>query len=114
MRFSVTAVLALFFFTLAACDSDDGNEVAEDGSTVIVAYEGRLENGFVFDRSDRARFSLDGVIPGFRDGIIGMRVGETKAFTIPPEQAYGNNPPPGSGIPPNAALIFEVTLLEVL
>ena len=114
MRFSIAALLAVLLFTLAACDSDDSKEVAEASSTVIVAYEGRLENGFVFDQSDRARFSLNGVIDGFRDGIVGMRVGETKTFTIPPEEAYGNDPPPGSGIPPNAALIFEVTLLEVL
>lgn len=108
----LSALLAAALFTLAACDSSD-DDVARADSTVIVAYEGRLEDGTVFDRSDRARFSLDGVIDGFKDGIVGMRIGETKTFSIPPEQAYGNNPPPGSGIPPGATLIFEVTLLDI-
>jgi hypothetical protein len=96
-----------------ACDPDDP-EFAEAGSTVTVAYEGRLEDGTVFDSSDSATFSLTRVIPGFRNGVIGMRAGETKTFSIPPEEAYGDNPPPGSGIPEGATLIFEVTLLNVL
>ncbi len=98
---------------LAACDSDGDNDIAQANSTVTVAYEGRLEDGTVFDQSNNATFSLRQVIPGFRNGVVGMRVGETKTFTVPPEDAYGANPPSGSGIPPNAALVFEVTLLGV-
>jgi FKBP-type peptidyl-prolyl cis-trans isomerase FkpA len=112
MRFSA-AVLAVALLALAACDSSEDEDIARANSTVVVAYEGRLEDGTVFDQNDRATFSLSQVIPGFRDGIVGMRVGEAKTFTIPPEEAYGNNPPPGSGIPPNAALIFVVTLLAI-
>jgi FKBP-type peptidyl-prolyl cis-trans isomerase len=105
-------LLLLFALTLGACDAAD-SDVARADSTVTVAYEGRLENGTVFDQSPRATFSLRGVIPGFRTGVVGMRVGETKTFSVPPEQGYGNNPPAGSGIPPGATLVFEVTLLEV-
>lgn len=97
---------------LAACDSN-GAEVAQAGSTVTVAYTGQLEDGTVFDESERATFSLDRTIPGFRDGVIGMEVGETRTFTVPPDQGYGSTPPSGSGIPPDATLIFEVTLLGV-
>ena len=106
--------LAAFVLLLAVagCDSSDPGVVEAD-STVTVAYEGRLEDGRVFDSNQRATFSLRNVIPGFRDGMIGMAVGETRTFTIPPDQAYGANPPPGSIIPPNAALVFEVTLLEL-
>jgi FKBP-type peptidyl-prolyl cis-trans isomerase len=98
-----------------ACDPV---EVALANSTVTVAYEGRLEDGTVFDSSDGASFSLTRVIPGFRDGIVGMRVGETRTFSIPPEEAYGEdgvvNPNTGEVIiPPNATLTFEVTLLGV-
>lgn len=103
--------LALLF-TLVACDSSNDG-VARSNSTVTVAYEGRLEDGRVFDQSDRATFPLQGVIPGFRDGIVGMAVGESKTFTIPPARGYGNRPPQGSIIPPNAALTFDVTLLEI-
>ena len=105
----------LVALTGAACDSgaDDGDELARSDSIVTVAYEGRLEDGTVFDQSDRATFSLRQVIPGFRDGVVGMRVGETKTFSVAPGDGYGANPPPNSGIPPNATLVFEVTLLEV-
>ena len=105
--------LSLFaaLLLVAGCDSSSG--VAEADSMVTVAYEGRLEDGTVFDRSDRATFSLVRTIPGFRDGVVGMAVGETRTFSIPPEEAYGANPPRGSIIPPNATLIFEVTLLDI-
>lgn len=105
---------ALFLtLVLAACDSSDDPDVAEADSFVTVAYEGRLEDGTVFDSSSSAAFSLQQVIPGFRAGVVGMREGETKTFSVAPENGYGANPPDGSGIPPNATLIFEVTLLDV-
>lgn len=114
------ALLLLLVFAFAACDSsEEDSDVAQANSTVAVAYEGRLEDGPVFDSNERATFSLTGVIPGFRDGIIGVRVGETKTFSIPPEEAYGEEgvTDPNTGetiIPPNATLIFEVTLLDIL
>ena len=103
---------------LGACDSSDPDEVedlvADLGDTVTVSFEGRLDDGTVFNPRTRATFTLnDSVIPGFRDGVVGMRVGETKTFVVPPEEGYGANPPPRSVIPPNAALTFEVELLGV-
>lgn len=113
LRFTLPCgVLVLFALALGACDLF-GSEVARADSTVTVAYEGRLEDGRVFDESASATFSLQRVIPGFRTGVVGMRVGETRTFSVPPEQGYGNNPPDGSIIPPGATLIFEVTLLDV-
>ena len=108
------ALSLIALLSLAACDSNDSDDgIAGASSTVTVAYEGRLEDGTVFDQSESATFSLTRVIPGFREGIVGMRVGETKTFSVAPEDGYGQNPPPNSGIPPNATLIFEVTLLGV-
>ena len=52
-------------------------------------------------------------ITGFSQGVTGMRVGGLRRIIIPPSLAYGNNPPPNSGIPQNATLIFEVELLAV-
>ncbi|WP_420455957.1 FKBP-type peptidyl-prolyl cis-trans isomerase [Rubrivirga sp.] len=89
----------------------DTTVVAEPTSTVTVAYKGRLETGEVFDQNERATFNLERVIPGFQTGIAGMHVGESKTLLVPPEDGYGADPPPG--IPPNATLIFEVTLLDV-
>lgn len=85
---------------------------------VRVHYRGKLVDGTEFDSSYRrgqpATFPLQGVIPGFREGIMLMNVGSTYEFVMPPQLGYGNTPPPGSSIYPGAVLIFEVTLLEIL
>lgn len=116
------SILPLFLLiALVGCDSNDGgtdtppvnNEVAQINSIVTVAYIGSLEDGRVFDQSQGATFLLSSTIPGFRDSVVGMRVGESKTFSIAPEDGYGASPPPSSIIPPNATLIFEVTLLDV-
>lgn len=90
---------------------------AETGKTVSVHYTGWLTNGEKFDSSvDRGepfefRLGAGDVIPGWDEGVKGMKVGEKRRLEIPPDQAYG---PQGVGpIPPNATLIFEVELLEV-
>ena len=92
--------------------------VAMAGDIVTVNYRGWLADGTLFnDRADvEVQFQLvtgpDGVIPGFRDGIVGMLVGGTRLMVIPPDQAYADR---GNGtlIPPGAILVFEVTLNAV-
>jgi FKBP-type peptidyl-prolyl cis-trans isomerase FkpA len=53
------------------------------------------------------------IIPGFSQGVTGMRVGGLRRVVMPPSVAYGNNPPPGSGIRANETLIFEIELVSV-
>lgn len=67
---------------------------AKYGDTVTVHYTGRLENGEVFADSkdgEPLEFTLGSgeVIPGLESGIIGMKAGETKTISVPPEEAYG-------------------------
>jgi FKBP-type peptidyl-prolyl cis-trans isomerase FkpA len=94
-------------------------ETAALGNDVVVHYVGRLQSGQQFDSSRARRDPLDfslgsgDVIKGWDQGIQGMRVGGTRKLTIPPELAYAEH---GCGgvIPPQATLVFEVELLEVM
>ena len=95
----------------------DGPE-AEAGKTVTVHYVGTLTNGQKFDSSrDRGKgftFKLGAgdVIKGWDQGVAGMKVGQMRRLTIPPELAYGARGFPPV-IPPNSTLVFEVELLSV-
>lgn len=88
---------------------------AED--TVTVHYKGTLIDGTEFDssykRGEPISFPLNGVIPGWTEGLQLMKVGGKTTFYIPQELAYGARPNPNGPIPPYAALIFEVELIEI-
>lgn len=84
---------------------------------VTIHYQGTLVDGTVFDssydRGEPATFGVGGVIPGFSEGLQLMPVGSKYRFVIPSELGYG---PQGAGgdIGPDATLIFEVELLEIV
>ena len=99
---------------------------ASTGATVYMHYTGWLYrplaknmHGKQFDSSIPRGEPLDfvlgagRVIKGWDQGIQGMKVGGKRTLIIPSELAYGSRPSPGSGIPPNSALIFDVELMDV-
>ena len=86
-------------------------------SQVKVHYLGTLLDGTKFDssydRGEPASFALNGVIPGWTEGLQLMTAGSKYKFWIPAALGYGERGTPGP-IGPNATLVFEVELLEVL
>jgi FKBP-type peptidyl-prolyl cis-trans isomerase len=85
--------------------------------TVKVNYEGRLIDGTVFDssyaRKTPATFPLNGVIPGWTEGLQLMPVGSKYRLFVPSSLAYGEKGTPGGTIGPNAVLVFDVELLSI-
>ena len=99
-------------------------EVAGEGAPptladqVVVHYRGKLLDGTEFDssysRGEPATFPLGGVIPGFSEGLQKFAKGGKGTLWIPGELAYGENGAPGGTIGPNATLVFEIELVDVL
>jgi FKBP-type peptidyl-prolyl cis-trans isomerase len=93
--------------------------MAEKGRHIEVHYTGWLADGSKFSSSrDSGRpypFTLGAaeVIPGWDEGIPGMKIGGKRRLTIPPQLAYGSQGTPGGPIPPNATLVFEIELIDV-
>jgi peptidylprolyl isomerase len=91
-------------------------KAATASSTVTVNYVGVLyKNGKAFDsswkRGQPTTFPLSGVIPGWTQGIPGMKVGGRRELIIPPSLAYKNQAQ--AGIPANSTLVFVIDLLSV-
>jgi FKBP-type peptidyl-prolyl cis-trans isomerase len=128
-------LLIALILPFAACGGDDSpsgpsaplqiedlvvgtGATAASGNVITVHYIGTFTNGTKFDSSyDRGtpftfRLGTGAVIAGWDQGLVGMKVGGKRRLTIPPELGYGSQ---GRGpIPPNATLIFEVDLLNVV
>ncbi|EOI6870697.1 TPA: FKBP-type peptidyl-prolyl cis-trans isomerase [Yersinia enterocolitica] len=90
-------------------------DTPKDSDTVVVNYKGTLTDGTEFDnsykRGEPLSFRLDGVIPGWTEGLKQIKKGGKITLVIPPELAYGKTGVPG--IPANSTLVFDVELLDV-
>ena len=113
---TTTADAAANTAQLVAQDEKIGTgAVAQAGDTVTVDYTGKFQNGTVFDTSigkKPIQFTLGAgrVIPGFDQGLQGMKVGGKRLLIIPPSLGYGAQQV--GPIPPNSTLVFEITLVD--
>ncbi len=93
----------------------EGDKPSEN-ATVVVNYTGKHLDGTVFDSSkDRgpATFNLQGVVPGFREGLMQLGKGGKATLYIPGALGYGINGQPNAGIGPNEMLVFDVELVDI-
>lgn len=96
-------------------------KIAKNGDILVMNYTGRFVDGKVFDSNvlpefghvEPFKFKLGAgqVIKGWDEGLVGMKIGEKKTLTIPPEKAYGPND--YHSIPGNSTLIFDVELIDI-
>ncbi|MGD1066893.1 MAG: FKBP-type peptidyl-prolyl cis-trans isomerase [Vulcanimicrobiaceae bacterium] len=88
---------------------------AKAGETVSMTYVGSFPGGKVFDESTDPNkpftfvLGQQKVIACWEEGVLGMKLGETRKLTCPPALAYGQRGAGGGLIPPNATLQFVVT-----
>lgn len=137
-RFARLAALLAVVATVSACSGDDNPTApsanvpfsttdirvgtgaeATSGRTATVAYAGWLYSATAAENKgnqfDAGAFSFtvgSGVIPGFSQGVTGMRVGGQRRVVIPPALGYGSAGSPPA-IPGNATLVFDIELRAV-
>ncbi|MBA2303364.1 MAG: FKBP-type peptidyl-prolyl cis-trans isomerase [Acidobacteria bacterium] len=91
-----------------------GTRHPRPNSEVTVHYTGWTTDGMMFEsslqRGESITFRLDGVIPGWTEGVQMMVEGEKRRFWIPAELAYGNAP---GGDSPRGLLVFDIELIRV-
>jgi FKBP-type peptidyl-prolyl cis-trans isomerase len=84
---------------------------------VVCNYRGMLIDGTEFDNSSRhdgpATFPMRGVLEGWKEALLMMRVGSKWQLFVPADMAYGKGGAPSMNVPPNATLIFELELVAV-
>lgn len=92
----------------------DGDTITAPGDSIEVQYVGVSLDGTQFDaswdRGETAQFSLDGVIPGWTQGLQGMAVGGRRLLVIPADLAYGDDPSSGR---PTGTLVFAIDLVAI-
>ncbi len=82
-----------------------------DADVVLVNYEGKLENGTTFDKSEQPMpMQVKGVVPGFSEALKLMTKGAKYRVWIPPALGYGDKVT--GPIPANSVLVFDLELLD--
>lgn len=74
----------------------------------LVGYKGTLLDGTTFDANPQTAMPIDGVVPGFSEGLQQMKKGGKYRLWIPPQLGYGDQA--AGPIPANSVLVFDVEL----
>jgi FKBP-type peptidyl-prolyl cis-trans isomerase FklB len=94
-----------------------GGDIPKTHQHVICNYRGTLLDGTEFDNSNKHNgpsiFPMKGVLEGWREALLMMRVGSKWQLFVPPDLAYGKAGVPSMKVPPNATLIFELELVSI-
>lgn len=85
----------------------------KEADKVLVNYKGTLVDGTQFDANDSIEFPVNGVVAGFREGLMAMKEGGKAILTMPSDLAYGDRGA-GQNIPGGSTLQFEVDLLKIV
>lgn len=122
---TLLALAALLALTSAAEElvketvkEGDCTQRAQNGDSLAMHYEGKLDDGSEFDSSYKRKDPLEltlgsgMVIKGWDEGLVGMCVGEIRQLTIPPSMGYGESGYPPV-IPASATLHFKVELVKI-
>jgi FKBP-type peptidyl-prolyl cis-trans isomerase FkpA len=91
-----------------------GDEPVIFGSEVTISYKGTLLNGTTFDQTPPGKplkSKLDGLVLGFREGLLGQKEGAKIRMIVPPQLGYGDMSL--DKIPQNSVLVFELELIDV-
>lgn len=90
-----------------------GSEVVSDKDTVLIHYEGKYIDGKTFSSShemgEPISITLSQTIPGFKKGMVGMKIGEKRRLYVHPDLGYGTS----GQLLPNALLIFDVEAVKI-
>lgn len=94
----------------------DGPQPASEQTKATVHWSGWLEDGTLIGSSYTSgnpyTTQIDGVVPGWTEGVLSMKVGGKRRLEVPPELAYGEQGAPPR-ILPNSSLVFEIELLKI-
>lgn len=96
LKITIILIITLGLLTILIINQfKQKNMTIENGNKITIEYEGKLENGTIFDSSKNHDKPLEfevgsgQVIPGFDKAVLGMELNQEKEFTIPAKEAYG-------------------------
>lgn len=106
IAFAVNATPRISFETVQAGTGPSPTKA----DVVLVKYEGKLDDGTVFDANEQAPMQVSQVVPGFSEALTRMQKGGKYKISIPPSLGYGDRA--AGPIPANSTLHFTVELID--